>query len=98
MHSVRMTTHPLHAAPSSALLFRVLDALYLLSPMHARIDASSLARRLGTTPTEVVLALARLEQLGFVDALRVRLTLRGLAIAATQAAELLRAERRKRAA
>lgn len=93
-----MTTHQLHAQPTSALLFRVLGALYLLSPMQARIDASSLAHRLGTSPTEAALALLRLERLGLVDASRPRLTLRGLAVAATAAAERARNERLFRAA
>ncbi len=83
-----MTTHQLHADPSSDLLLRVLGALYLLSPMQAHIDASSLARRLGTTPTTAALALVRLERLGLADASRARLTLRGLAVATTQAAAL----------
>lgn len=98
MHSALMTTHQLHSTPSSALLFRVLGALYRLSPTQARIDASALARRLGTSPTEAALALVRLEQLGLADASRARLTLRGLVVAATDAAERERCVRLQRVA
>jgi Mn-dependent DtxR family transcriptional regulator len=93
-----MTTHQLHAAPSTDLLFRVLGALYLLSPMQARTDAGSLARRLGISPTAAMLALVRLERLGLADAAKARLTLRGLAVAATHAATLERTERLPRVA
>ena len=87
MHSTPMTTHQLHANPSNDLLFNVLEMIYRLTPMQARIDASALARHLGTTPTEAARALVRLEQLGLADASRARLTLRGLAVAATSAGQ-----------
>jgi|GEM_PF-2837354 len=85
-----MTTHQLHANPSTDLLFNVLETIYRLTPMQARIDASALARHLGTTPTEAARALVRLEQLGLADASRARLTLRGLAVAATSAGQRAR--------
>ena len=93
-----MTTHQLHANPTQAVLFHVLETLHTLSAMQARIDASSLAHRLGTTPTTVALALIRLEQLGLADATRARLTLRGLAVATAHAAERERASLLQRVA
>jgi Mn-dependent DtxR family transcriptional regulator len=77
------------AAPSTTLLFALLDALYTLSPTQARLDAPSLARRLGVSPSDAARALVRLEQLGLVDAVRVRLTMRGLAVAAAHAAQVV---------
>ncbi len=82
-----MTTHPLHAAPSAELLFAVLDVLYTLSPTQARLNAGTLARRLGVAPHEAACALVHLEQRGLADAGRARLTLRGLAVAAALAAQ-----------
>jgi hypothetical protein len=87
MHSL-----PPAAAPSTAvsapLLFALLDALYTLSPTQARLDAASLARRLGVSVTDAACALVRLEQLGLADAARVRLTMRGLAVATAHAAQV----------
>jgi DNA-binding IclR family transcriptional regulator len=70
------------------LLFALLDALYTLSPTQARLDASTLARRLGVSATDAARALVRLEQLGLADAARTRLTMRGLAVAAAHAAQV----------
>jgi DNA-binding IclR family transcriptional regulator len=85
MHSL-----PPAAAPSTPLLFALLDALYTLSPTQARLDAASLARRLGVSVTDAARALVRLEQLGLADAARVRLTMRGLAVAAAHDAQVAR--------
>ena len=61
---------------------RVLHALYCLSRYTCHIDATELARAVAITPTEAAQALLALEQAGWVDASRARLTMLGLARAA----------------
>jgi Mn-dependent DtxR family transcriptional regulator len=69
-----------HRIDRDTLVLGVLDALYLLADRHP--DASSLALRLGATPSAVADALLHLEKRGLADAGSIRLTLRGLAAAA----------------
>lgn len=70
-----------HRTTRDTLVLDVLDVLY--TQAHVPSDASSLALHLGVTPTRVAEALIHLERRGMADANRARLTLRGLAAAAS---------------
>ncbi len=72
---------------------QVLESLFVQSGQGQACDAGAIARRLGLRASEVGAALVVLERRGLVDAERVRLTLPGLAVAAS-----LRARRRRSAA
>lgn len=61
------------------LLHNTLQAIFTLSRATLPVDAASLARQIGTSPTRVAEALVVLEQRGWVDASRARLTMLGLA-------------------
>jgi DNA-binding MarR family transcriptional regulator len=75
-----------YCMPTKPLLLDVLASLFQLARMGRPAHAGAIARRLGTTPSVAARALVRLEQLGLCDASRGRLTLRGLAVASSQAA------------
>ena len=64
------------------LILSIVDSLFVLQGSGVRPSPSSLARRLGTSSTEVGRALTHLHRKGIVDATTVRLTMRGLAVAA----------------
>ncbi len=68
------------------LILSTLDSLFVLHGMNAAVDASAIARRVGTSPTRVAEALLHLEGKGLVDATKARLTLAGLSAAAAFAA------------
>ena len=70
-----------HCTTRDTLVLDVLDVLYTRA--HVPSDASSLALYLGVSPTRVAEALLHLEKRGMVDAIKVRLTLRGLTAAAS---------------
>lgn len=61
------------------LLNNTLQAMFSLSRATLPVDASSIARVVGTSPMRVAEALVVLEQRGLVDASRARLTMLGLA-------------------
>lgn len=61
------------------LLQHTLQAIFSLSRETLPVDATSIARAVGTTPVRVAEALVELEQRGWVDASRARLTMLGLA-------------------
>lgn len=61
------------------LLNNTLQAMFSLSRATLPVDASSIARVVGTSPVRVAEALVVLEQRGLVDASRARLTMLGLA-------------------
>jgi len=63
----------------------VLQTLYEATGTSRRVDASALARSLGVSPTRVGEALVTLDRRGLVDAAHARLTMRGLAVAASLA-------------
>jgi Mn-dependent DtxR family transcriptional regulator len=69
------------------LILQTLDALYVLHGEAVSIvDASTLARHLGTSATRVAETLLHLESRGLVDASTARLTMAGLATAAALSA------------
>lgn len=72
------------------LLFGTLRALFQLARTDLPADAGTLAARLGVRPVRLAQALLHLERKGLVDAGRVRLTLHGLAVAASLDAALRR--------
>jgi hypothetical protein len=61
------------------LLLDTLRAIFSLSRETLPVDATSIARVVGTSPMRVAEALVALEQRGWVDASRARLTMLGLA-------------------
>lgn len=61
------------------LIQRTLQAIFSLSRETLPVDATSLARVVGTSPMRVAEALVELERRGWVDASRARLTMLGLA-------------------
>jgi len=61
------------------LLHHTLQAIFSLSRETLPIDATSIARVVGTSPVRVAEALVELEKRGWVDASRARLTMLGLA-------------------
>ena len=69
-----------HRTTHDTLVLDLLDLLY--AQAHLPSDATTLALRLGVTPTRIAEALLHLERRGMADASRARLTLRGLAAAA----------------
>lgn len=64
---------------SQPIELRVLHAIFHLSQASAAIDAGTLARQLGVSPTAAATACVHLERAGLVDATRARLTMLGLA-------------------
>jgi hypothetical protein len=62
-------------------LHDTLLAVFELSRANLHIDASSIARAVGLTPTAAATALLELERSGLVDASRARLTMAGLVVA-----------------
>lgn len=80
------------------ILQETLDLLFLLTRDGVRVDANNLARRLNTSTVVVSRCLARLDELGLCDASRVRLSMRGLVVAASNDRAALRAEPMRRVA
>ncbi len=64
---------------TNQLLHNTLQAIFSLTRATQPVDASAIARVIGTSPMRVAEALVVLEQRGWVDAGRVRLTMLGLA-------------------
>jgi hypothetical protein len=62
-------------------LYLVLYSLFILSRENSPIDAGTLGRLAGLSPTQVGRALIQLERAGLADASRIRLTMTGLAVA-----------------
>ncbi|MBK8171327.1 MAG: hypothetical protein IPK60_13410 [Sandaracinaceae bacterium] len=79
-------------------LFETLEALFQLTREGARVDELTIARRLGTSSILVSRSLKRLDDLGLCDAARVRLSMRGLVVAASYDTGALRAEPLRRVA
>ena len=65
------------------LRFTVLHAIFSMSSEVLELNRASLGRRVGLGPRELERQLVSLEQAGFIDARRVRLTFSGLAAAVT---------------
>lgn len=61
------------------LLNNTLKAIFTLSRASVPVDASAIAQVVGTSPMRIAEALVALEQRGWVDATRARLTMLGLA-------------------
>ncbi len=61
------------------LLHNTLKAIFILSRASLPVDASAVAQVVGTSPMRIAEALVVLEQRGWVDASRARLTMLGLA-------------------
>lgn len=66
-----------------ALTFVVLQAIFSMSSQGLAISRTTLARRLGLKPPVLNRHLAALERSGLIDGQRLRLTLPGLAVAAS---------------
>jgi DNA-binding IclR family transcriptional regulator len=66
---------------NATILLSVLQHLMALTGAGAHTSATTLARAVGTSPTNVARALLHLERRGLCDASRMRLTLGGLMIA-----------------
>lgn len=64
---------------TNQLLHNTLQAIFSLTRATLPVDASAIARVIGTSPMHVAEALVALEQRGWVDAGRARLTMLGLA-------------------
>lgn len=61
------------------LLHNTLQVIFTLSRATLPVDATAIARIIGTSPMRIAEALVVLEQRGWVDASRARLTMLGLA-------------------
>lgn len=61
------------------LLHNTLHAIFTLSRATLPVDATAIARMIGTSPMRIAEALVELERRGWVDAGKARLTMLGLA-------------------